>query len=120
MVIKVSEEYRKRYEEVRDSKEDKKFEFDEKQIFLNFYLFSKRCEKLIDMFKTIDQFSSLSQHKHIEGLDFIIKKFNDIVDDVKRKPYDLLDFTQTQFDRDILEFNVNINDLEMSLQVHSL
>jgi dynein heavy chain, axonemal len=29
---------------------------------------------------------------------------------------DLLDFYNTQFDRDYLEFNVNIHDLEMNLQ----
>lgn len=29
---------------------------------------------------------------------------------------DLLDFFNTQFDRDYLEFNVNIHDLEMNLQ----
>lgn len=46
----------------------------------------------------------------------MLKAFWAIVDDVKRKPYDLLDFSRTQFDRDYLEFNVNIHDLEISLQ----
>jgi hypothetical protein len=40
-----------------------------------------------------------------------------LADDVKRKPYDLLDFFRNQFDRDFLEFNVNIHDLEIQLQV---
>lgn len=47
----------------------------------------------------------------------MIRSFHNIVDDVKRKPYDLLDYYKTQFDRDYLEFNVNIHDLEMALQV---
>jgi dynein heavy chain len=51
------------------------------------------------------------------GLEGVLKAFWSIVDDVKRKPYDLLDFSRTQFDRDYLEFNVNIHDLEISLQV---
>jgi hypothetical protein len=46
----------------------------------------------------------------------VLKAFWAIVDDVKRKPYDLLDFSRTQFDRDYLEFNVNIHDMEISLQ----
>lgn len=50
------------------------------------------------------------------GLEGVLKSFWSIVDDVKRKPYDLLDFSRTQFDRDYLEFNVNIHDLEISLQ----
>jgi hypothetical protein len=51
------------------------------------------------------------------GLEQIIKSFYSIVDDVKRKPYDLLDFSRTQYERDMLEFEVNIHDLEMGLQV---
>lgn len=65
-------------------------------------------------------FSALEKHTHITGLDVIVKSFYLILDDVKRKPYDLLDFTQTQFDRDHLEFNVNIHDMEAQLQVRSL
>jgi dynein heavy chain len=52
----------------------------------------------------------------LAGLEGVLKAFWNIVDDVKRKPYDLLDFSRTQFDRDYLEFNVNIHDLEISLQ----
>ena len=68
------------------------------------------------MFSTIHQFSSLAQYTHLDGLDQMIKNFYNIVDDIKRKPYDLLDFYKTQFDRDFLEFNVNIHDLELALQ----
>jgi len=92
------------------------FDFDESKIFHKFDLFTKRCKKLISMFDTIHQFSSLAQYTHLDGLDQMIKNFYNIVDDIKRKPYDLLDFYRTQFDRDFLEFNVNIHDLELSLQ----
>ncbi len=68
------------------------------------------------MFTTIHQFSTLEQHTHIEGLEQMIRNLNNIIDDVKRKPYDLLDFFRNQFDRDFLEFNVNIHDLEIQLQ----
>jgi Dynein heavy chain, N-terminal region 1 len=50
------------------------------------------------------------------GLDAVLKSLNNIIDDVKRKPYDLLDYTRNQFDRDFLEFNVNIHELESGLQ----
>ena len=92
------------------------FDFDEPKIFHKFDLFTKRCKKLISMFTTIHQFSSLAQYTHLDGLDQMIKNFYNIVDDIKRKPYDLLDFYKTQFDRDFLEFNVNIHDLELALQ----
>ena len=38
------------------------------------------------------------------------------MDEFKRKPYDLLDYQQNQFDRDFLEFNVMVHDVETSLQ----
>jgi dynein heavy chain len=40
---------------------------DERAVFLKFELFAKRLNKLIDMFTTIHQFSSLEQHTHIAG-----------------------------------------------------
>jgi dynein heavy chain len=59
---------------------------------------------------------TLAEHTHIDGLEEMIQNFFKITDDFKRKPYDLLDYTKNQFDRDFLEFNVNIHDLEMALQ----
>lgn len=67
------------------------------------------------MFTTIQQFSSLANHE-IEGMDNLIKSFIQIVDEFKRKPYDLLDYTKNAFDRDFLEFNVNVAELETALQ----
>ena len=39
------------------------------------------------------------------------------MEDIRHRPYQLLDFEATQFDRDFLEFNVHIHDLELTLQV---
>ncbi|KAK9865923.1 hypothetical protein WJX84_001850 [Apatococcus fuscideae] len=92
------------------------FAFDEAQIFGKYELFVRRCRKLEQLFSTIHQFSGLAQHTHIDGLSGMIKRVEEIVDDVKRRPYDLLDFTNNAFDRDFLEFNVNVNDLEVTMQ----
>ena len=62
------------------------------------------------------QFSSLAEHTHIEGLEAVIQRFAEIADDMKRKPYDLLDFTDSKFDRDLMDFEVQIHDLETQLQ----
>jgi dynein heavy chain len=40
---------------------------DEKQIFSRLELLAKRLDKLVKMFTTIHQFSSLEQHTHITG-----------------------------------------------------
>ena len=46
----------------------------------------------------------------------LIGTFFSIVDEFRKKPYDLLDYTKNQFDRDYLEFNVSIHELETALQ----
>lgn len=56
------------------------------------------------------------QHTHIAGLETLLRRFQKVVEEIKNKPYNLLEFEKTQFDRDFLEFNVHINDLEISLQ----
>lgn len=63
------------------------------------------------------QFSALTQHTHIEGMGEVTAGFEVIAEEIRSKPYDLLDASKDQFDRDFLEFNVNINDLEDTLQV---
>ena len=72
--------------------------------------------KLVEMLSTIGQFEELAKNKHIDGMDLLMKKFFKIVDEFKRKPYDLLDYQQNQFDRDFLEFNAMVHDVETSLQ----
>jgi dynein heavy chain, axonemal len=119
--IDLFEAYDKAYELTRrqlmTQPKGKQFDFDKDQIFERFNHFKRRLEKLVDMFTTIHQFSSLEQHTHIDGLGDIILTFDAITDDVRSKGLDLLDFYNTQFDRDYLEFNVNIHDLEMRLQM---
>lgn len=119
--LKLNEQYQEQYRLTRDRlaaqpKGGKLFEFNEQKIFFKFDLFCKRLTKLHDMFTTVHQFTELSKHTHIDGLEDMVKTFFEIVDEFKRKPYDMLDYMKSQFDRDYLEFNVQINDLETALQ----
>ena len=57
-----------------------------------------------------------AQHTHIPGLEARLRGFGAIVEEVRRKPYDMLDAAKNWFDRDFLEFNVHINDLELAVQ----
>ena len=90
--------------------------FDEDQIFAKINLFGKRVSKLLDMFTTIKQFTTLNEKNSIDGLVAPIKAFFKVVEEFKRKPYDLMDFAKNQFDRDYLEFNVSVHELETNLQ----
>ena len=120
VAINLADTYEKAYEHTRrqlmTQPKGKQFDFDKSVIFEKFYHFRRRLEKLVDMFTTIHQFSSLEQHTHIEGLAEMITNFNSITSGVRESGLDLLDFKSTKFDRDYLEFNVNIHDLEMNLQ----
>ena len=118
--LKLKEAYQEQYKLTRDrllsQPKGKQFDFDESKIFGRLELFCKRVSKLIDVFTTVHQFSVLATHTHIDGLEQMIKNFFGIVDDFKKKSYDLLDYRNSQFDRDYLEFNVNIHELETALQ----
>jgi len=59
-------------------------------IFGKFDAFCKRIQKIIDMFNIIEKFSFLESLR-IEGLENIIKRFTNIMGQMQRKPYDILD-----------------------------
>ena len=56
----------------------------------------------------------------MEGMEELINDFVSIIEDFKSKRHDLLDFHNNKFDRDYVEFNVKISELENSLQVRTL
>jgi dynein heavy chain len=117
--LKLNEAYQEQYRltktKLEQTPKGKQFTFNEMQIFGKFDLFCRRVIKLIDMFSTIDQFNSLSKNK-LEGMERLIDQFHMIVKEFKLKRHDLLDYHNNKFDRDYVEFNVKITDLEAALQ----
>ena len=117
--LALNEGYQEQYFMTRDKlltqPKGKQFDFNESAIFGKFDLFVRRVEKLIEMFSTVEQFSVLATH-NVEGMEGLMNSFRQIVDEFTRKPSELLDYQKGQFDRDYLEFNANIHELESSLQ----
>jgi len=68
----------------------KQFDFSANSIFGKFNLFCKRLHKLIEMFNTIQQFKTLEFH-NLEGMEDLLKEFDQIIKDFKNKGHDLLD-----------------------------
>jgi dynein heavy chain, axonemal len=62
------------------------------------------------------QYTCLAQHK-LEGMDDLIDFFFSLIDGFKRKRHDLLDYQRNEFDRDYVEFNAKIQELEGRLQL---
>ena len=117
--LRLNEAYQEQYRLTKDKlltmPKGKQFDFSETQIFSKFDLFCRRVIKLIDMFSTIHQFHALAEHQ-LEGMEGLIAAFFKIIGDFKRKRHELLDYQSNKFDRDYVEFNIAISDLEGSLQ----
>ena len=117
--LQMNEEYQDQYrmtkEKLMTTPKGKQFDFSEAQIFGKFDLFCRRLIKLMDMFSTMQQFNTLAQQK-FEGLNPLLRNFDEIVKSFRSKGYDLLDFHSNRFDRDYVDFNVKMNELERSLQ----
>jgi len=103
--LETNAQYQASYGQMRtqlaETPKGKQFDFNENVIFGKFDLFCRRVEKLVDMFTTVEQFTALARH-NLEGMDGLMTNFWAIVVDFKRKPYELLDFSLNQFDRDYL------------------
>lgn len=96
----------------------KQFDFNTNEIFGKFDLFSRRIGKLIDLFSTIRQFKTLEKH-NLENIQPIVNQFSVYVNNFKvkiNKP--LLDFKDDTFDRDFVEFNVEVSSVENELAAY--
>jgi dynein heavy chain len=117
--LQLNEQYQDHYrmtkEKLLATPKGRQFDFSETQIFGKFDLFCRRLIKLMDMFSTMQQFRSLELQRY-EGLDPLIEAFKEVVKVFRAKGHDLLDFQLNKFDRDYVDFNVKMNELELSLQ----
>jgi len=78
-------------------------------------LFCRRITKLKELFSTIKQFKTLEKH-NLENIQPIVTAFQNYVTVFKKKNHKLLDFNNNTFDRDFVEFNVDVSSVETSLQ----
>jgi dynein heavy chain len=67
------------------------------------------------MFSSIEQFRLLT-NKRIDGLEKLIAQFNQLIAEFKLKGHDLLDFNNTVFERDFVEFTMHNSGLENAIQ----
>jgi dynein heavy chain, axonemal len=117
--IDLNKAYQETYRIVKEKSEGggrgKRFEFSEPAIFGRMDLFCRRCLKLAHLFRTISEFGEISTHK-LEDYDEVETKFQRIVAEMRRKRHNLLSFSDNAFDRDFVEFNVNVNSVENAMQ----
>ncbi|XP_077975281.1 dynein axonemal heavy chain 8-like [Styela clava] len=95
---------------------DENMDFSEMYIFGKFDTFCKRLNKITELLNTIEVFSKLGESK-IEGIEGLTNKFQSIVTNTKKKPYDILDHRKIDFDNDFENFKDSIYNLECQLQI---
>jgi dynein heavy chain, axonemal len=117
--LKLNDSYQEHYRLTKDKlltmPKGKQFDFSESAIFGKLEMFCRRITKLMDMFSTIQQFRTLASHK-LEGMEDLLSTFDELASQFRGKGHDLLDYNNGKFDRDYVEFNVGIANLERSLQ----
>ncbi|KAJ1498980.1 Dynein heavy chain 5, axonemal [Coelomomyces lativittatus] len=117
--IQLNEAYQRYFHETKkrlqETPNEKQFDFSEMYIFGKFDAFCKRIQKVVDMFSVIEKFSKL-EGLGVEGMENIIKRFSNIVTQMQRKPYDILDHRKMEYDSDYNSFKKQISDLEDDLQ----
>ena len=123
--IKLNQQYREAYNHVKtkvDGSNSMKFNFSEQSIFGRFDSFCKRLKNLVVMFKKMKMYSEIFETK-LEGLlpeESIVteeKGFENAVRVLKMRDYDFLDFRNSQFDKDFLDFSTRLENIAEKLRV---
>ncbi|KAE8597580.1 hypothetical protein XENTR_v10016521 [Xenopus tropicalis] len=102
-------------EKLKETPNERQFEFSENYIFGKLDTFCKRLEKISDISNNLESLADLQTIK-IEGVEKISIRYETIVTNTKSKSYDVLDHRKQEFDKDYMEFKNQIEGLYQSLQ----
>ena len=109
------EEYNAIKAKVAELPKGKHFDFSGTAIFGKLEFFCKRITKLVELFSTILQFSSL-KHYNFEGVGPIVENFDSMISKLQGQRFDLLDLNKSQFDHSFVQFTVEVNSLDIELK----
>jgi dynein heavy chain, axonemal len=108
------EQYQLVKQKVQDLPSECHFNFEETTIFWKFNIFERRLVKLVDIFKTKEQFACLDDH-NLEGIAVLDKQFKIKLEAFRKKGHMMLEFDKTKFDKDYVQWNVEISRLDTQL-----
>lgn len=94
---------------------ERPFEISEMYVFGKFSSFSRRLDQIRGVIDVIQEFSVLKQ-SHIEGIEAMANRFNQIVSLIRKKPYNPLDHRKMEFNVDYDDFRRQIAELEEQLR----
>ncbi len=117
--IKTCELFRDQYKmlvsKVAHQGKGKSPEINEGSVFARLDLLCRRLGKLQSLFTTIQQFSLLSR-QNVDGMNGIVQLFHKAKSSFRERKYNLLDLSKTTFDRDFIDFNAAVSELEGDIQ----
>jgi dynein heavy chain len=94
----------------RLSSERRPFEISEMYVFGKFSSFCRRLKQVQSVVETVQEFSVLKD-SHIEGIDIVATRFQQLVSTLKKKPYDPLDHRKMEFASDFEDFQLGVGEL---------
>lgn len=94
----------------RLSRDLRPLEISEMYVFGKFSSFCYRLKQVESVIGTLQEFSVLKQ-SHIEGIDTMASRFQQIVSVLKKKPYNPLDHRKTEFVSDFEDFRCSVGEL---------
>ncbi|CAM39085.2 putative dynein heavy chain [Leishmania braziliensis MHOM/BR/75/M2904] len=113
-------EYRKAQEYFLTHSEDsggRLFDFDELRFLGHFNLFAKRVDKLITVFRKVEQFRLLRSF-HVDQMASLLPRFDEYLGHLRGKTTDILDVhDNNKFDVEFKVFESRLSELETSMQV---
>ena len=92
------------------------FEISEMYVFGKFASFCRRLGQVQCVVETVREFSVL-RNSHIEGIETMAARFQQLVSTLKKKPYDPLDHRKMEFTSDFQDFQVGVAELGEQLAV---
>ena len=96
--------------------EKRPFEISEMYVFGKFSSFCHRLWQIQNVFETVQEFSVL-RDSHIEGIETMATRFQQLVSMLKKKPYDPLDYRKMEFVNDFQDFQLGVGELGDQLVV---
>ena len=94
----------------RLSSDQRPFEISEMYVFGKFACFCRRLGQLQCVVETVQEFSVL-RNSHIEGIETMAARFQQLVSVLKKKPYNPLDHRKMEFASDFEDFQLGVAEL---------
>ena len=110
--------YKEKYKEAKanatSTNKENNFDFGENLLFGRFDQFCKRLLKLIDLFTTVKQFEDIKRYK-LDSMEVVERNYDEQLQKFKDKTSRLLDFNNSKFEKEYVQFNLSISEIENEL-----